>query len=299
MIPPEATTPESRLAEAVRSHDDDPWGARALLMPLPGQLKEPDDLARLAWLATHVLGGLLKRWPEALAICGQAVVAAGAPRADMLRSLAASATLAGDALEAAKAEQDLAALLGAPTADCAVLIRLAVIEQDLAKDKLDRWLPLLDAAAARAEPIERPAELVRLLAIAANNSASLILEWHPAASGETARVMERVARLSFRCWHAVGTWVQHERAHYLMALVLNATGQWPAAAGHARSGLALIRAHEPQPIDSCFHQLALARALGSLGDTAGSAVALAEAAASAAGFDDYWQAEYRKALAAI
>ena len=293
------TPPEARLAEAIRIHDDDPWAARTLLLPLPGLLKEPEDLARLAWLATHVLGGLLKRWPEALTIVGQTVGAAGPPRADMLRSLATAAALAGDVLEATKAEADLAALLGAPVDDCAALVRLLVIEQDLARDELDRWLPLIDAAAARAEAIDGPPALIRFLAITANNSASAILEWLPAPTGETARVLERLARLSVRCWLAVGTWVQHERAHYLMALVLNAAGQASVAAEHARSGLALIEAHEPAPIDRCFHQLALARALKALGDTAGCSAALADAAMLVAGFDDYWQDEYRKIVATL
>jgi hypothetical protein len=290
-------TPEARLAEAIRIHDDDPWAARTLLLPLAGQLTAPDDLVRLAWLATHVLGGLLKRWPEALTIVGQAVAAAGSPRADMLRSLAIAATLAGDVLEAAKAEADLAALLSAPVDDCAALVRLLVIEQDLARDKLDRWLPLVDAAAARAEAIDGPAALLRFLAITANNSASTMLDWHPAATGATAGAMERLARLSFRCWHAVGGWLQQERAHYLMALVLNAIGQPTEAARHARAGLALIEANEPEPVDRCFHQLALARALKALGDADGSAAALADAASLTPGLDEYWQGEYGKALA--
>jgi ATP/maltotriose-dependent transcriptional regulator MalT len=287
-------TPEESLAEAVRIHDDDPWAARELMLPLAGRLAAPGDLARLAWLATHVLGGLLKRWPEALQVCRQAVAAAGTPRADLLRSLAASATLAGDVLEAAEAEAALAALLDAAAADCAALTRLLVIEQDLTEDKLARWLPLLDGAVARAEAIGGPPDLVRLVAITTNNSASAILDWLPAASGEAARVVERTARLSFRCWLAVGSWVQHERAHYLMALVLNATGQPAAAADHARQGLALIAANEPAPIDACFHLLALARASQALGDAAGADRALAEAATYPAGFDEYWRGEYEK-----
>jgi ATP/maltotriose-dependent transcriptional regulator MalT len=292
-------TPEESLAEAVRIHDDDPWAARELMLSLAGRLSAPGDLARLAWLATHVLGGLLKRWPEALQVCRQAVTAAGPPRPDMLRSLAASATLAGDVLEAAEAEAALAALFGAPVADCTTLARLLVIEQDLSQDKLARWLPLLDDAVARAEAIDGPPDLVRFLAITANNSASAILDWIPAATGETASVLERTARLSFRCWLAVGSWVHHERAHYLMALALNTTGRSTAAADHARQGLALIRANEPQPVDSCFHLLALARALNSLGDTAGADAALAEAATYPAGFDDYWRAEYEKIRGAL
>jgi hypothetical protein len=205
--------------------------------------------------------------------------------------------LAGDALEAAKAEAELANLLEAPGDDCAALVRLLVIEQDLAKDKLDRWLPLLDLAAIRAEAIQNPPALVRFLAITANNSASAILDWYPTATGETARIMARVARLSFRCWHAVGAWTQQERAHYLMALVLNATGQAAEAAHHARAGLALIEANGSAPIDRCFHQLALARALKAQGDEAGTAAALAQAEALAPGLDDYWRGEYRKAVA--
>ena len=292
-------TPEGRLAEAFRIHDDDPWAARALMIPLASELKAPDDLATLARLSVHVFGGLLRRWPEALLICSQSIAAVGQPRADMLRSLATSATLAGDALAAVQAEADLAAVLNAPAADCAAVVRLAVIEQDMTREKLAGWLPLLDAAVARAEAIDGPPDLVRFLAISSNNSASAILDWLPAPAGETARVMERVARLSFRCWHVVGRWVHHERAHYLMALMLNATGQPAAAAEHARHGLALIASHEPEPVDCCFHHLALARALKALGDEAGSAAALAEAAPLAASFDDYWQGEYRKTLATI
>jgi hypothetical protein len=292
-------TPQDQLAEAIRIHDDDPWKARELLLPLVDALREPAELARLTWLGTHVLGGLLRRWPEAQSLCGRAAATAGAPRADMLSRLAVTATLAGDATEAAAAEERLAALLGASAADCAAFIRLAIVEQDLAEDRIAAALPPLDRAAAAAESIETPPELVRLVAITANNSASLLLEWVPAATGETARVMERTARLSFRCWHAVGTWVHQERAHYLMALVSNATGQWVRGAEHARAGLALIAANEPQPIDRCFHLLTLARALKATGDEPGCAAALAAAAELAPGFDAHWRGEYEKTRAAV
>ena len=296
---PQEQLAKEQLAEAQRIHDDDPWRARDMLLPLPVSLAAPDDLAQLARLGVHVLGGLLKRWPEALLICRQAIAAAGAPRPDMLRSLAAAAVLAGDALEAAQAEAALASALDAPTADCAAVIRLLVIEQDMGRDKILPWLSVLDDWVARAESIVGPPDLVRFLAIATNNIASTILDAGPVPAGEPARVLGRVARLSFHCWHAVGSWIHHERAHYLMALALNATGQPAAAAEHARHGLALIAANEPEPVDACFHLLALARALKALGDAAGAETALAEAAAYPAGFDNYWRAEYDKTRAAI
>ena len=293
-------TPAERLAKAVRIHDDDPWAARALVTDLPFRLTDPSDLARLTWLATHAIGNLLKRWPEAQILCSQAIAVAGPPRADMLRNLAVAATLAGDPLEAWQAEMELSALLGVPPADGTALIRLLVIEQSIDKDKLAGWLPVIDAAIAQAEAIEGPPDLVRFLAIAGNNIASTIIENIPAPRDETASVVERVARLSFRTWLAVGNWLNHERAHYLMALVLDATGQAAAAADEARQGLAVIAAHEPAPIDQCFLNLTLARSLASLGDPAGSVEARAEAARLATLFDDpYWQAEYAKRDAAL
>lgn len=293
-------TPAERLAEAVRIHDDDPWAARALVTDLPFRLTDPSDLARLTWLATHAIGNLLKRWPEAQILCSQAIAVAGPPRADMLRNLAVAATLAGDPLEAWQAEMELSALLGVPPADGTALIRLLVIEQSIDKDKLAGWLPVIDGAVAQAEQIQGPPDLVRFLAIAGNNIASAIIESIPAPVDETARVVERVARLSHRAWLAVGSWLNHERAHYLMALVFNATGKAAAAADAAREGLAIIAAHEPAPIDQCFLTLALARALKTGGDPAGSTAARAEAAELATRFDDpYWQAEYAKRDAAL
>jgi hypothetical protein len=164
-------TPAERLAEAVRIHDDDPWAARALITDLPFRLTDPADLARLTWLATHVVGNLLKRWPEAQILCSQAIAVAGPPRTDMLRNLAVAATLAGDPLEAWQAERELSALLGVSIAEGAALIRLLVIEQCVGQDRLANWLPVIDGALAQAEPIEGPPDLVRFLAIAANNSA--------------------------------------------------------------------------------------------------------------------------------
>lgn len=293
-------TPAERLAEAVRIHDDDPWAARALITDLPFRLTDPADLARLTWLATHVVGNLLKRWPEAQILCSQAIAVAGPPRTDMLRNLAVAATLAGDPLEAWQAERELSALLGVSIAEGAALIRLLVIEQCVGQDRLANWLPVIDGALAQAEPIEGPPDLVRFLAIAANNIASAMLDVIPQPLGDAARVVERVARLSHRAWLAVGNWLNHERAHYLMALVLNATGQAAAAADAARQGLAIIAAHEAAPIDQCFLELALARALKTMGDAAGSAAARADAARLATQFDEpYWQAEYTKFDAAL
>ena len=294
-----SASPEARLAEAIRIHDDDPWAARNLLLPLAGQLTAPDDLARLASFATHVIGGLLKRWPEALTVCRQAVEALETPRPEMLRSLAVCATLAGDALQVAETEATMALLLTAHVDDCNALIRLLVIEHDLSPGKFRSWRPYLDRAVARAEQIEGPPELLRFVAITANNSASSLAEWLELPDDDTCRLIERIAQLSFRCWTEVGTWVNHERAHYLMALVLNTACQPKRAAEQARLGLAIIEANGPEPIDKCFLLLALARSLKSMGDKQGSFAAAADAAKLAVHFDTYWQAEFHKHMKAL
>jgi hypothetical protein len=91
-----------------------------------------------------------------------------------------------------------------------------------------------------------------------------------------------------RFWQRAGTWLQHERAHYLDAMAANALGLGESGAEHARAGLALLDEFDRErleSVDRAFLELELAAGLGLAGQP-GRADALARALALAARFGE-------------
>jgi hypothetical protein len=124
-----------------------------------------------------------------------------------------------------------------------------------------------------------------------NNLASDLAERPVAelASEPVRSAMSQAAQLAQAFWHRAGQWVQHERAHYLRALVANALGDSAEAEAQARVGLVLIANfdHDNQEsVDRAFLLSELAHALARQGKRAEAEVERAQADALAEAFDD-------------
>jgi tetratricopeptide (TPR) repeat protein len=72
--------------------------------------------------------------------------------------------------------------------------------------------------------------------------------------------MQTCAETAHRYWAKCGTWVNIERALYLLALVANAQAEYENAVEHARTALQAIVDNGKEPIDEAFIRLAAAQA---------------------------------------
>jgi len=123
---------------------------------------------------------------------------------------------------------------------------------------------------------------------------------------ETLRTTLAVAaQIAERFWLRTGTWVHHERAAYLRAMVANALGDAPQAREHALRGLALLDANDnaqAERVDRAFIELERARACRDLALADEARTAQETADALAAQFNDAgldaWFARRRSELGA-
>ena len=88
-------------------------------------------------------------------------------------------------------------------------------------------------------------------------------------------------------WRKCGTWINEERALYLLALVYNRVGKHEKALKHANHALRVIYANGKEVVDEAFIQLAVAAAsCGHIEDAIEPAKMLVKADALASKWDD-------------
>lgn len=294
---------QTLLAEANACHDDDPARGAELLRRIAPAGLDAGQRPLYGFLLNHVLGELCGDWTEANKRV-TALLALPDPAPAVLRHAAVAATLAGDA-SAEERTQALAAAAGVGLPQSAELVALAAAALRLSK------LAAADAGAlvqAVLAPLEAPhwaqaSSLDQPAAAQCSNIGSELADRPVDQLSEPSlrTAMTQAALASQRLWQRIGTWVQHERAHYLCALVASAQGDAAQAWAQAQAGLALIDAHDAareQEIDRAFLSLEAAFALQRLGrdDEARALQASADALAAAFG-DAGLDAWYRQRLA--
>lgn len=273
--------PDPSLDEIDRIHDAEPQRAGAALQALVQRGVAAADLARCAWLVNHVIGELLGRWGEALPLQRRLAGPEAPPAA--LRHWAAAAELAGEPGEAAAAGAELARRSGATPAQAATTVRLAALQFRAAA----LGLPALATTILECLPIDA-GPLGPLAAGALNNLVSALLDGSapPVEDPLLRRALLEGSAAARLLWRTAGTWLNQERADYLVALCANRVGDWTAARAAAQAGLDTIAANGMEDVDRAFLLLALARARRGLGDAAGGAQARAEADLLAERFDE-------------
>jgi len=97
------------------------------------------------------------------------------------------------------------------------------------------------------------------LAASYNNVASLLLDGK--RSPEADALMLETATQARSAWAAAGTWLNVERAEYLLAITHAATGHGTQAAEHAKACADICEANAADAFERFFAQEALARAL--------------------------------------
>jgi hypothetical protein len=286
------------LQEAEGCHDDDPARAAALLRNI--DITALGETARplYAFLVNHVLGEKLGDWAEAQQRQHQLLDAAGAAAGGKVppvlwRQAAVAARLAGDAAAHRQACAALAHAADASEEQAAALTELCAASFAVpgAEPARAGALALAALRALREAPWQLTGALDAAAAAACNNLAANLSERAPAALRDPLlrEALLDAAELSSRLWLRAGQWVQHERAHYGIAVAHGALGNAAAAREAAAAGLALLDAHDrdgAERVDRAFLELELAHALSRLGQAAEATAARARADALAAGFDD-------------
>lgn len=300
-----------QLQQADACHDDDPPRAAALLREVVPALLDAGQRPRYAFLVNHLLAEKLGRPAEAWQFQQALLAAAGAQAVlPLLRQAAAAARLAGDHAGEARLNQRLAESASVPLAQAAEFTALAAasyqvptLPADAAGDVALAVLAPLAAAAW-----QQPGALDGATAVMTNNLASDLVERPVTELGSPPlrAAMRRAAELSQVFWHRAGQWVNHERAHYLRAMVANALGDSAEAELQARAGLVLLTSFDhghQETVDQAFLLSELAHALARQGRRAEAEVERAQADALAEAFDDpgldRWYRDRRARQAAL
>jgi len=291
----DAKTQASECLQAANArHDADPAQGAELLRRIDAAALDPGQQPLYAYLLNHVfaekLGDAAEAWQRQQALLDAVGGEAALP---VLRHAAAAARLARDAAAEDRLTTRLASTAGVGPAQASEVVGLAAASFAVPR--------LLGAAAGEATltalaPLHGPAwrqagGLDAAAAALASNLASDLVErpLPELAAVPLRRAMVDAAELAQGFWHRAGQWVQHERAHYLRALVANAMGDAATAAAQARAGLVLLENFDQagqEKVDQAFLRSELAHALSRAGEAADAQVERSLADALADEFDD-------------
>jgi len=280
------------LDEANACHDADVPRGAALLRRIEPAALPAARLPSYAFLLNHVLGEKLGAWPEALQR-QQQLLTLPSPPAVLWRQTGAAAVAAGDAASLERATAAYAEANAVPAAQARDVIALsAAMYQVPAADAAEAArlttaaiAPFTGAAWADACAVDAAA------ATCLNNIASGLQD-RPLADLRVPALraaLQASAELGYRFWQRAGTWVNAERALYLMAMVGNVLGDAAAARTHALAALALLDAHDAEhaeDVDRAFIELERAHACRASGLTDEASAATTQADTLAAAFGD-------------
>jgi hypothetical protein len=245
---------------------------------------EAHGAARFLGLANHAIGDHLGERARARALCEQVLEQlAPEPGEGAWLQAAVARHLDGDEDAAQAARACLP-----PEAAQDVRIGMLLAQARMHEGDWERAASLYEEGlrAAAALPEGHAAE--RAIAITSNNLATELLEQSGRSPAQKA-LMASAAQAARTYWLRIGTWVNAERADYLLASVHAALGHAQEARTYAERGLETIRSgDEEQPVDEAFLHLARATACRDLGALQEQEASLARADELARGFDEAW-----------
>jgi hypothetical protein len=272
----------SELDELYCLHDKAPAQVAEALCKVASV--SPADHGRFAWLVNHVVGESQEQWGSASALLEKTVARSAEPA--VLRHRAIAALFAGDALNGLALLPRFADAAGVSLTLALAAVRLGVI-QFSRKD-----IPAMDLAGpflAVVEHIEagqsQPGKIATILAAGLNNVTSRLVDERPGDDPLYRQALTQGAAVCKAIWSVAGTWINQERADYLIALCANRTGDFERAKQAADSGLDTITRYGQEDVDRAFLLLELSRALHGLGESAQGVQARTDAEQLAQDFD--------------
>lgn len=272
----------SELDELYGIHDKEPAQVAEALCRVAGV--SPADHTRFAWLVNHVVGESLEQWGSASALLEKTVARSAEPA--VLRHRAIAALFAGDALNGLALLPRFAAAAGVSLSLALAAVRLGVIQfsrKDIpAMDLVGPFLAVVEQIEAGQS---QPGKIATILAAGLNNVTSRLMDEYPGDDPLYRQALTQGAAVCKAIWSVAGTWINQERADYLIALCANRTGDFERAKQAADSGLDTISRFGQDDVDRAFLLLELSRALHGLGEPAQGAQAREEAMQLAQDFD--------------
>lgn len=252
------------LEAAWRDHGDRPEEVARRLEEGYALIESPAQVAAFARILAHVDGEHCARWRDGVArlvrLRGHRLWNEDSDAPVVVRRLIAALELAGGG----QAEP------GLDEADRAHAHAVASAALN-AQGRLGAAIRHLRAAnTAAASGIREGDPAVRALAVASNNLAAALEEKSSRDDGET-RAMLDAAASGRAYWARAGTWLEVERAEYLLAKCHVAAGDGATALVHAARCVELCAHNDADAFERFFAQSALAFAHTAVGDTVGSA----------------------------
>lgn len=249
-IPPDAAT---ALQEIDRIHDAEPERAARALRELDTRGLDDAALGTASFLLAHVLGEKFGAWAEAAERIDAALAHHAGPPVRALRNAAVAHRLAGHAAKADQAQARLAQAGQTTPAAAALVVDLHALAFTPPGAATESWAHTLRALGERASSLSTAGGLDTSLAAGLNNATSALLDaaGQPPSADEAA-ALRAGAQAARTAWLRAGGWVQHERAEYLLALVLNRCGDPTGALEAAQNGLRLIAANGEEEVDRAF-----------------------------------------------
>jgi len=282
-------TATEELDDINRIHDDVPEQAAARLRALDVTALPSAQLPLAAFLFNHVLGEKLGDWNDAARCFDQMRRQLSTVPPAVLVHAAAADELAGRSGSDART-----ALLSATSetlAACAIGLRRLSFTQER-MDAMTFAAALRDLAVSAAT-LAHGTPFDTQLAAGLNNATSRLLDINPDVREPVVReALHTGAAQALRFWQAAGTWVNHERALYLVTLVANRIGAYAQARDAATQALELIAANGNEDVDRAFLLLQLSGAHQRIGDDAATRAALRDAKAIAATWTEAGLAEW-------
>ena len=245
---------------------------------------EGDESAEALRLSNHTIGEHLGDWARARQFA-ERVCSRG-----HLRSAGAGAHLAVarymDGAMAAAQQAEIESLGAAQDSTSAYLAFKALLGSALAGSGrfADAGL-VLSAANELASAQDAPMPSDREMAVVNNNVASALHATEDLDS-EHHGLMLSCAEAALRFWRICGTWMNEQRALYLLALVSNRGGDFRQGLEHALAALDVIEANGGENVDEAFIRLAAAVAYAGFGYERGHHEELISADALAAKWSD-------------
>lgn len=244
-------------------HGDKPQAVADRFPAVFASILNTKDALKFVELVTHIEGGHLGHWDRAAEWLDKVRTHASLEKSEAfereLRIAAAALDIAGSGRDPEEGAFDK--IDGARVyADAA----MHLAERGTRDDAVRRF----STAAQLASSESLDAQTALSLAMASNNLAWNLLE---AASSEAKWFEPAVecAQYSLQFWTLAGSWVEVERAHYLVSKTMLAAGKYGMAREHAEACLKLCEQNNASPYELLFAFDVLARAAKACGDSQG------------------------------
>ncbi|KVE30068.1 hypothetical protein WS67_04210 [Burkholderia singularis] len=276
------------LSALMASHDTAPDDAGRQLWQLVEQEMPSELVPQLSWLGNHVIGELLREWPQASRFQQKLTSQRADVSVAVWRNAAVAALMAGDPVRAYALELRMQRD-GLCAVQAAMVVRLAVIGHALRGGEPEQGAAALTTIFGWLDTQHERGAADAMLAAGLNNAVSALLDVDDTSIERSDTIRHAIAQGARLCrdlWQRAGTWINEARADYLCALAHARLGQPREALAAAERGLKVIEAHGDEEIDRAFLLLEAGRARISLGDATEGQRQIDEAARLAAGWND-------------